>query len=58
MPVNTILEEITHTFIDKVKDEKVIEDSDVLEKFAMLFDNCEIPSVEQLKQALFDEELS
>jgi hypothetical protein len=53
-----ILKEITRAFLDAVKKEQIIKDNAQLEKFSTLFDEHTIPSVEQLKDALFSEELS
>ncbi|WP_158307871.1 hypothetical protein [Legionella drancourtii] len=58
MSETTILKEITQEFLEKIREENILENTDKFEQFSELFNGYEIPNGEQLKQILFDEELS
>ncbi|EHL31334.1 hypothetical protein LDG_6796 [Legionella drancourtii LLAP12] len=52
------MKEITQEFLEKIREENILENTDKFEQFSELFNGYEIPNGEQLKQILFDEELS
>ena len=58
MANSTILTEIIQSFISNVKNKEIIKNEEVLNKFSQLFNDESTPTVEQLKNALFSEELS
>ena len=58
MANSTILTEITQSFISNVKSKEIIKNEETLNKFSQLFNDGAAPTVEQLKNALFHEELS
>ena len=58
MTNSTILTEITQSFISNVKNKEIIKNEEALNKFSQLFNDEAAPTVEQLKNALFNGELS
>jgi len=56
---NSLLsQEIVNSFVDCIKDDKVIEDDAVLERFMQLFESGGIPSVDDIKNVIFNEEFN
>lgn len=58
MSTKTIFNEITQSFISNIRDKKIIEDEEILNEISLLFNDEGAPTVEQLKNVLFSEELS
>ncbi len=58
MSATTILTDIMQSFISNVRDKKIIEDEQIINKLSMLFNDETTPTAEQLKNVLFSEELT
>jgi len=58
MTDSAISKEIIQIFIDTIREEKIIDDNAVLEKFSTLLNYDKTPTVKELKQALFNEDVS
>ena len=58
MKNNSILKEIKQEFLSEIKNKELIKERDRMKNLSSLLEENNVPTVKQLKQILFFEELS